>query len=347
MYNEEQLMNEAEQITKHLIHVGWGGENKDGNISKNLRGNEIGVVNANHAKVWDEQKPHIRARNVCSFALDLKIMNSGGGNGTPTIERVGEVVREQFAIQADNNGDAMKGIVYNRLVDAFPEPTEQVTPSVAPSLGSVAPQPTPTPTPTPTQTVVSDAVVIETIPTPSNEAVEFVLMSITGTDNMTDASRSTTYTSLGKTRNFKKEVHPNNPYQPFANKTLGANIIGATGLSNAAKGKFSLPSILKGAYCAYDDLFAGIGIKKQAFNNIHDPLDFIRDASALLYEVGSMDGRRLISNKVKKAMMSKHYKYATEIGDHNILDTADKVSKATPTSAAKQAQIDYFKDFQF
>mgnify|MGYP005624382451 CR=1 FL=1 len=343
---DDTIMNEAEQITKHLIHVGWGGENKDGNISKNLRGNEIGVVNASHAKVWTEQKPHIRARNVCSFALDMKIMNSGGGTGTPTIERVGEVVREQFAIQADNNGDAMKMIVASRLVEVFTQqPTEEVAPSVAPSLGSVAPQPTVAPTPT--QTVVSDAVVIETIPTPSNEAVEFVLMNITGTDNMLDAVRSTTFTSLGKTKNFGKEVHPNNPHQPFANKTLGANIIGATGLSKAAKNEFATPSLLKGAYCAYEDLFAGIGIKKQAMNNIHDALDFIRDASALLYEVGSMDARRLISNKVKLAMMNKHYKYASEIGEHNILDTADKVTKTTTTSAAKQAQIDYFKDFQF
>ena len=343
---DDNIMNEAEQITKHLIHVGWGGENKDGNISKNLRGNEIGIVNSNHAKVWTEQKPHIRARNVCSFALDLKIMNSGGGTGTPTIERVGEVVREQFAVQANNNGDEMKMLIYGRLVEAFPEPTEEPAPSVAPSLGSVEPQPTPTPTPV--QTVVSDAVIIEQIPAPSNEAVEFVLMSITGTDNMLDAGRSSTFTSLGKVKNFGKEVHPNNPYQPFANKTLGANIIGATGLKNANEGKFAVPSLIKGAYCAFDDLFLGIGIKKQAFNNVHDAQDFIRDASALLHAVGSMDGRRLISNKVKLAMMNKHYKYDSEIGVHNILNTAEKVATtAKPTSAAKQAQIDYFKDFQF
>lgn len=346
MLDNNELIIEAEQITKHLIHIGWGGENKDGNISKNLRGNEIGVVDANHAKVWDEQKAHIRARNVCSFALGLKIMNSGGGTGTPTIERVGEVVRQQFAIQADNNGDAMKEIVYNRLVEAFPEPTEEPAPSVAPSLSSVAPQPTPSPQPTPVQTVVSDGVMVTGIVEPSNEALEFVLMGITGTTNMLDAVRSKTFTSGGKTRNFGKEVHPNNPHQPFANKTLGANIIGATGSENAAKGKFSLPSLAKGAYCAYDDLFTGLGIKKQAMNNIHNTIDFINDASAILHAVGSMDARKHISQECKLAMMTKHYKYDSEVGVHNILNISE-VTTAKPTSAAKQAQIDYFKDFQF
>ena len=354
MIHINELKNEAEQITKHLIHVGWGGENKDGNISKNLRGKEIGVVDANHAKVWDEQNPHIRARNVCSFALGLKIMNSGGGTGTPTIERVAEVVREQFAIQANNNGDAMKEIVYNRLDEAFPEPTEEVAPSVAPSLGSVAPQPTPTPTPqpTPVQSVVSDGVTVTGIVESSNEALEFVLMGITGTTNMLDASRSTTFGP--KKYNFKKEVHPNNPHQPFANGTLGANIIGATSerqyaniLNPANKAVWPTPSLAKGAYCAYDDLFAGLGIKKQAMNNVHDPIDFIKDASAILHAVGSMDGRKHISNECKLAMMTKHYKFPSEVGVHNILNIADKTTTPKTTSVAKQAQIDYFKDFQF
>ena len=347
MEDNIELKIEAEQITKHLIHIGWGGGNKDGNISKNLRGKEIGVVNASHAKVWDEQEPHIRARNICSFALGLKIMNIGGGTGTPTIERVSEVVRQQFAVQADNNGDAMKEIVYNRLVEAFPEPIEEPTLSVAPSLGSVAPQPTPTPQATPVQTVVSDGVMITGIVEPSNEALEFVLMGITGTNNMLDAGRSTTFTSGGKTCNFGKEVHPNNPHQPFANKTLGANIIGATSSNNAAKGKFALPSLSKGAYCAYDELFAGLGIKKQAMNNVRNAIDFINDASAILHAVGSMDARKHISNECKVGMMSKHYKYDSEVGVHNILDINDKSTIVKPTSALKQAQIDYFENFQF